>query len=332
MLKSFFYASLLFLTACSSLPNTIWYQDTEELIDQHQYKKALEQIKADVPFNQAFYKSTQNKAERYRNQKVAQLRRLIQEKQWGVAKNTLINLALSQPEHKNWKVIKDKLTASKTEEYRILNTELSLRKATLLNSKIKMAQFHQRSVTGPINWQKNESLLADEKLTLAEELLTLSTLAINQQDYRRAQNTYAKAIEFNHELKQAHLTEQINQGLSHSNRVAINKKQKQLLIKLNKAIQSLDFKTIDHYQKILSKAPFSGKKVKKSLSKAKKLRQKTALKKSRLADTLYRQRKIKEAIKLWKNAKFLDPELIEINDKLARSIKVQKKLQQLSRH
>lgn len=332
MLKFFIYSALLFLTACSVFPKAIWYQDTHALISQHQYEKALQQIKIEQPFNQTLYKNTKHKAKIYRNKQIINIVKLINKKQWGVAKNTLINLELSQPEHNDWKHINQKLVTSQAEEYRILNTKLALKKSILLSSKIEMAQFHQRSVTGPIHWYKQATILADEKLALAEELLALSSLAIKQQDYRNAQSTYAKAIGLNHELKQDHLTEQINKGLSSSNRTVINKRQKLLLKKLNFAIQSLDFKTMHHYQGILSKPPFSGKRLNKSLEQAKKLRKETAIKKSLLADTLYRQRKIKEAIKLWTSAKFLDPELSEIDGKLARSIKVQKKLQQLSRH
>lgn len=332
MLKFFVYSTLLFLSACGTLSHTIWSEDTQTLLNQHQYAKALQQIKAELPFDKTLYKHTQNKARLYRNKQIVQLEKLIQKKQWGVAKNTLINLELSQPAHSDWLNIDKKLINSQAEEYRILNTRLTLKKAKLLSSKIDIAQFHQRSVTGPVHWYKKESILADEKLILAEELLALSSSAIQQQDYKNAQSTYAKAIELNHELKQAHLTEQINQGLSSRNRTVIDKRQKQLLRKLNHSIQTLDFKSIHHYQSILSKAPFSGRALNKSLKRAQKLRTESAIKKSQLADALYRQRKIKEAIKLWTSAKFLDPELPEVDEKLTRSIKVQKKLQQLSRH
>ena len=332
MLRFLACITLLSLTACSGLPKTVWFQETQALISQHEYKKALEQINVEQPFNKSLYNHTQNKARIYRHKQIARIKSLIQEKQWGVAKNALISLKLSQPQHKDWQQISALLKTRQTNEYRLLKTRLSLKKASLLTSKIEMAQFHQRSVSGPIHWYKQESTLADEKLALAEELLELSTLAITQQDYQSAQSTYAKAIELNHELKRAHLTEQINQGLSHSNRAAINKRQKQLLRKLNQSIKSLDFETMHHYQSILSKAPFSGKRLSKSLNKAKKLRKEAAIKKSRDADTLYRQRKIQEAIDLWTSAKFLDPELLELDEKLARSLKVQKKLKQLSQH
>jgi hypothetical protein len=332
MLKFLACIILLSLTACSGLPKTVWFQETQELIAAHQYRKALEQISTEQPFNKSLYNHTQHKAQVYRHKQITRIKNLIRQKQWGVAKNALITLEQSQPQHKDWKKIKNLLKTQQANDFRLLKTRLSLKKASLLTSKIEMAQFYQRSVTGPIHWYKQESTLAHEKLALAEELLELSTLAITQQDYQSAQSTYAKAIELNHELKRAHLTEQINQGLSHSNRAAINKRQKQLLKKLNISIRSLDYETMHHYQNILSKAPFSGKALSKSLNKAKKLRKEAAIEKSRRADALYRQRKIEEAIKLWTSAKFLDPELLELDEKLARSLKVQKKLKQLSQH
>jgi hypothetical protein len=95
---------------------------------------------------------------------------------------------------------------------------------------------------------------------------------------------------------------------------------------LNDAIASENFDNIITLQKILSKTPFEGKKLKKSLQLATKVRLEKANFLDKQADTFYRGAQLTAAIDLWRQAKLLNPENRNYYDKLARASKVQSKL------
>lgn len=323
-------ASVCFiLNGCSHLPKNIWFESTEQLVEDKQFAKAISKIETQQPVNKKQLRSVKRQASRYRQQQIRTINKLMTSKQWGQAQNIITKMTLSQPEHKSWQSIQKKLNHKKAQEQRIIDTEVALLQAKQLKIRMKQADFENRSVTGSFNWFTQDSTLAEERLDLAEWLIALSTAALEQQDYGRAQTTYAKAIELNQEIKASKLDQDINQGLTAQNDSSVLKRQTSLLKKLKNAMEQEDFPLIAKYQRILSRAPFKGKQVTKSLAQAKALRQRTAKLKDKQADKIYRQGEVKQAISLWQQVQLLDPQLKGIKDKLQRSLKVQKKMQTL---
>ncbi len=333
-MNNFFILSILIinfllLSGCSTPLQPYWSQSNNELIQEHNYIKALAQVKAQKPFNKANEYKIKQHLRGFRVKEVRGIKRLLKQKKWGLALNKLTFLKNNLPVHKNISSLTKKLTSGKKEEERIINTKLALLQAELLKAEFKQQAFLKRSHQHEINWFNRTALLTQKKQQLAEQLMHLSTLALNQKDYQRAMESYMQAVAFNQQLNTSALSHAINQGLNKQSKKSILKRQLSLISQLNKALKLKNFKSILKLQNILSKAPFKGKSVQTALKSAIKLRTKETLALSQKAEAAYHQGNIGHSIKLWKQAHKLTPGQTDIEKKLSRAKKVQYKLEKL---
>ena len=176
------------------------------------------------------------------------------------------------------------------------------------------------------SWSIKEMQLTHNKNKLASHLYELSIDAIAAQDYERARHTYNQALKLNNQLHQSALSKSINEGIKKPNQNAILDRQTSLLNALNLALEKYDYDQIINLQSILTNAPFKGPAVKRAIKQANAARQKQAKQLDKQADAVYRQGKVTDAIKLWKEAEKLAPSLTAVQDKLARANRVHKKL------
>ncbi len=329
-LKGLILACFLLLTACSSMPQSIWYQDVNELIAQHHYNKAIQQIKNTA----AFDKNKLNKVlrlakeQRIKNGKI--FHTFIQLKEWAKAKKTLHTSQLNLPAHTEFFVWERRLQKAKANEQRLLETEQALAQANLLKVLFKQQDLELRSHETIFNWFNNRNHLLQQKQQLAEQLIQLSTRAISQRDYNNAQKTYHQAVEFDQQLEQERLHQAIDDWLSEQNQLATQKRQKSLINQLQNALVKANFKLIIKIEDILGKAPFGGQSVRDILKKTRELKGQSALAMDEQADKDYRNGNITGAITLWTSALRLALMRQDIHRKLLRAKKVQKKLEKLT--
>ncbi len=92
-------STLLWLTACSSLPQPIWYQSTAQLVEQQDYKKALQQIQSQQPVNKKQLEKVKGLAKKLRLNSSKAFQRLVAQKEWAKAKKLLRELTLNLPHH-----------------------------------------------------------------------------------------------------------------------------------------------------------------------------------------------------------------------------------------
>ena len=322
--------TLVWLSACTSLPQPIWYQSTAQLMEQHQYKKALQQIQSRQPIDNKQLTELKRLAEGYRLKKAKTFKKFISLKEWARAKKLLRDVQLSLPPHPDFSRWQKQLDQAQQDEQRLVKTEQALAQAQLLKVKFKQQDLTRRSHETLFNWFNNKSQLTEQKQQLAEQLMQLSTQAIAKRDYNNAQKTYAQAIEFDRQLGKEPLHQAINDWLTEQNYQAIKKRQASLIRQLLNAMKKADFKQLMKIEGILSKAPFSGKTVHAMLKKAHKLRQKNAISLNEQASNNYRDGNISQAIKFWQQAIQLAPTRHDIQRKLLRAEKVQQKLERLT--
>jgi len=323
-------STLLWLTACSSLPQPIWYQSTAQLVEQQDYKKALQQIQSQQPVNKKQLEKVKGLAKKLRLNSSKAFQRLVAQKEWAKAKKLLRELTLNLPHHPDFMRWEKQLNKAYQDEQRLIKTEQALAQAQLLKVQFKQQDLTRRSHETYFNWFNNKQQLTEEKQHLAEQLIQLSTQAIATRDYTNAQNAYAQAIEFDQQLGQESLHQAINDWLTQQNHQAIEKRQASLIRQLRNAINKQNFKQLIQIENILSKAPFSGQVVNDMLKTAHELRQETASSLNRQADIAYRNGDISQAITLWQQATQLTPNQQDMQRKLSRARKVQKKLDKLT--
>ncbi|MFT6260186.1 MAG: hypothetical protein ACJAYK_001170 [Crocinitomicaceae bacterium] len=325
VLNNIFIVTCFFATtACSSLSTNYWYQSTDVLIEQGEFNQALKQLKQDGKNKQ--YEIVRNRAIKDAYKKISRIEASISKKKWAIAKHKFNKLYESHPPIRQFTRIKNKIDKGEKEENRKLQTKLALAKIQLLNAKQLNAEFNRRRNNINSTGSYDESLLKKQKLELAQTLYTLSLMALEQQDYFNAQKTYNEAIKISPKLSRNSLSIDLQKSLEPIKNHSIKSKQDSLYTKLNDAIASENFDNIITLQKILSKTPFEGKKLKKSLQLATKVRLEKANFLDKQADTFYRGAQLTAAIDLWRQAKLLNPENRNYYDKLARASKVQSKL------
>jgi tetratricopeptide (TPR) repeat protein len=317
----------LSIHACSFIPSKIWYQSTESLLDQGEFKKALEQIAAEG--NESLYVKVRKQALNKSKHKVTTISSYIDNKQWGMAEKKLNQLSKSFPWQDTFVLLKYRIDQGEAEETRLLKTQLALAQVEILRVKHLTVEFDRRRLNINHSWYFTESRLNNEKLTLAQSLYRLSLLALNQQDYQNAQKAYSEALKLNPLLDKYGLAITISRKINQKNNNAIKTKQASLIIELDNAILSEDFTKIITLQDILSKAPFKGEKLDSILNQATASRQKRALTLDKQADTYYRTGELINAIELWAQAKTLAPDDLNYHNKLARASRVQSKLTEL---
>ncbi len=320
----------LLLTACASSPSFFAYPNTQQLIEQHRYQQAIDQIMAKTPIDQVLLLKVKKLAEAQRQQQIKKISLLIKQKKWGQARESLAQLHDKQPKLASFSRLKLLIDNAQLEEERLINTQQALLEANLLNIKFMQQDLSDRIHHHRLTWFSNSKSLMAQQQQLAEKLLHLSTQALIVKDYKNAQKTYEKAIELDHKLGAGEITQAINEGLSHQNNVAINERQNSLIKQLKSAISKLNFDDILKIQAILSNEPFHGSEVEDVLIRAKKTRQQHALKLDAMASKEYRNGNISMAVTQWQQALKLTPAEISIQEKLIRALKVQHKLEELT--
>lgn len=324
------FCCTVLLTACASTPSNFWSTSTEQLIENQQYQKAINQINAEDPIDQTLLQQVQNLAGKQLKKQTYRIGLLITQKKWGEARDALNKLNAKQPNPTSFATLNSLIDNAQIEEERLINTQQALLEAKLLD-----IQFLQQDLSGRIrynqtNWFSSRNDLIKKKQKLAEQLLHLSTQALVKKDYANAQKAYEKAIEFDRQLGTGEITQAINVGLSQQNHEAINERQNSLIKQLYFAISVHDFDYIIKIQSILSNEPFHGAEVEKVLNKATKTRLEHSLRLDKIASKQYRKGNISFAVAQWKQALRLTPTEIRIQEKLIRAQKVQRKLEKLT--
>lgn len=320
----------LFITGCASTPIFFDHQSTEELINSHQYQKAIDRINAENPNDQVLLLRVKKLAEKHQKNQTDKINLLVKQKKWGEARSLLNKLYPDQPHLAAYAALKSTTDKGQLEEERLINTERALLDAQLLSVQFDQQDLSDRINYGRTRWFYISEDLDSKKQALAEELLHLSTQALLIKDYLNAQNTYEKAIELDPKLGAGEITNAINAGLSKQNNKAINERQKSLIQQLNRAIAKQDYKSLIAIQAILSNEIFSGPEVQRALNEAKRTRHKHAYQLDEIAAKEYRKGNITSAVTQWKKALKLMPGSISIQEKLIRAQKVQRKLEKLT--
>ena len=318
----------VFLFGCSTTP-VAWYKDTDQLIQEHNYKKALQQETSQPKHNQAYVREIKRKALKHLRTQLAVANKLIKQKEWGQIANIINQLKNTQPPSLQITKLEDSLKQAINEEQRLLDTAQALIEANLLQITFKQQNLSNRIHHNSFDWFDKDSQLQDLKQQLAQKLLQLSIQSLSMKDYNNAQRTFQAALTFNKMLSYGKIQQDINDGLSQQNKSILNKRQNSLVNQLNLAIKNQDFALLIRLQNILSNEPFHGHSVQSVLLEAKNLRQTQALELDQKASQHYRQGKIIKALKQWQLALTLSPEDLHIQSKFLRAQKVQNKLEKL---
>ena len=326
--KEIIILCFIFTTGCTSL--NVWYKDTDELLKEHHYQKAIAQIQAQQPINQQQLTMVKSRAKKHLKQQSKIIKTLIQQQAWGQARSRLRYLAQTQPKGTSLTSLETALNLAQEEEERLINTRLFLIKAELLVNQFKQQALANRIYHDRYNWFDQNHYLEEKKKQIAEKLLQLSTQALLVKDYKNAQLAYEKAIEFDLELGKGEIKQAINAGLSLINDQAILHRQHDLIKQLSTAISTLNFDQLLKIHDILSHEPFHGEQVDQALKQAQTLRQEYAQSLDQNAARLYRQGDILKSVDLWLMALKLNPANTGIKEKLLRAQKVLRKLNKLS--
>lgn len=320
----------LLLTGCASSSLFFSQPTTQELIEEHQFKKAIKKIRSENPNNQQLLFKVKKLADQHVKNQTARIKQLLKKKQWGEARATLDNLYINQPILASYSDLLLDINKGQQEEERIINTKRALLEYDFIHLELAQEDLSNRIYYQKNNWFSKQNQLNSKKQRLAEKLLQLSTQALLVKDYKNAQDTYEKAIILNPKLHVDEITNTINIGLSKQNNRAINKRQKSLIRQLDRAIKKQDFKSLITIQTILSNDIFSGLEVQKALIRAGKTRNKNAQQLDTVASKEYRKGNISAAVSQWQKALKLAPRNNEIQEKLIRAKKVKNKLKKLS--
>jgi hypothetical protein len=321
--------SFLLASGCSTNSNKIWFHQSEALAEIGNYKKALSQLKIEKKTNTQLYKKIKKEDRLHANKKIEIIKSEITSKHWGKANALLSTLIENHSWKKQFEILDEKINRARNDELRLIETNVKLAQANLLQSKLAQYDFHIRAQDGDHSWSFTKAFLTSEKNTLAKSLYSLSIQALAVQDYVNAQKTYNQALQLNSDLQKYELSKTIHAGFNKSNKKTIQKQQTSLLKSLNKALAEENFTQIITLQKILSNAPFQGPEVNAAVQRSYSFRLNQAKLLDKKADSVYRHGNVTLAIKLWKKARLLAPKLESVQEKLTRAKKVQSKLKQL---
>ena len=78
-------AALIIVTGCATTSG-LFTTTTEQLIEEHQYQKAIELIEAEIPTNTVFLLETKALAAQHKKAQLLNVNQLINNKQWGKGK------------------------------------------------------------------------------------------------------------------------------------------------------------------------------------------------------------------------------------------------------
>ena len=318
------------LFGCTHLPSHVWYYDTETLIAQHRYVQAIEQLKLEnTPDNAVKIRAVETKAQAYTRLKIDEIKQLNLKKRWRESLNIIKELHDQVPKQH---IITDTESSTRSlmlEQLRLINTQVAIEQAQLLQLKIKQLDALQNSDLPKTELTLKTQSINQETLNLAKQLIELSIQAIAHSDYDYAAKTYALATRFNPTLGKAQLNKTINNGLSQNRTKSIQTRQANLLIKLKQALLDHNVDDILATEHILAKPPFQGSAVKKALLEVQKYRNERGQHFDVLADSQYRNGQLQDAINNWKNALELTPLNGQIKSKLQRAQNVFEKMELL---
>lgn len=321
---------LVQIFGCSHIPSHIWYHSADELAAKRQYSKAIEQLSLEnAAMNAAQITSIQTEAEKYSKQQIAKVTQLNTNNNWRESLTIIRKLYEQVPNHQPLIEIETHTLKQMHEALRLINTQIAIEQAQLLQLKIKQLSILKSTDMDERNLKDKEDAINKESESLAKQLIDLSIQAIAQSDYDYAAKTYALATRFNPTLGKVKLNKTINQGLSQNRTRSIQTRQANLINKLNQALLDHNVDDIIATEHILSKPPFQGTAVKNSLADVKNYRQQRGKYFDVLADSQYRNGQLQDAINNWKNALELTPLDDQIKNKLQRAQKVLRKMELL---
>ena len=140
---------LALTTACSSPAIHIWYTSTQELVQQHNYQKAIAQIQAETPHNSQLVLKVKKLAKQHLHQQSKKIELFIKEKEWGQAKKLVRSLVFNQPKGTVLTHLNQAIDQAQKEEERLLNTRLFLVNADLLD-----IEFRQQALSDRIHFDR----------------------------------------------------------------------------------------------------------------------------------------------------------------------------------
>ena len=321
-------AASIVITGCATTSG-LFTSTTEQLIEEHQYQKAIELIAAENPTNKALLLKTKALAAQHKKAQTLKINQLINNKQWGEAREILKQLQTNQPTLVLERYYSD-IDKAQREEERHINTQRALLEAQLLDVHFAQENLYERIHYKRINWFSTRHNLLTKKQALAEELLQLSTQALLVKDYTNAQKTYEKSVYLDPNLGAGEITHAINAGLTSLNNKAINERQNSLIRQLDNAIKKENFDSLLIIQDILTNELFSGPEVEAALLRANMTRTEHAQALDKSASIEYRKGNISTALIQWQQALKLNPQDSNLKDRLARAEKVQRKLDKLT--
>ena len=329
MNKLIFALTCFILSACSTLNQGIWFEDTDTLISQHRYQKALSQVKHSKPDDQATIKKIQRLASVHRRKQLKRVQTYFIKQEWEQAERLLLSLQENQPPNPQLKKAALQLDSLRNQERVEREASVALAQARLLVKQSQEQDFKRRNNQLSLYWWQTDMPLESEKKALANKLLSLSTEALNQDNYNLAHTTFTQALAFNHELKNAPIRIDIRQALKKRNTATAKQKQDRLIRRLTNAMNDENFEQILTLSSKLANPPFKGKAVASILQKAQAQLSANAQELEQQGDSIYRQGNIATAIELWQQAQALMPNLPGLKDKLTRAQKVKHKLDSL---
>lgn len=318
----------LALSACSSIPMKIWYIDTDTLIKNHDYKKALYQIKNTQPIDTDKIKDVHAKAKKFTRKELKYIQTLLINKQWSKAEQLLGTLSTKVPNSPKITEVKKQLSKLRYHEKLDLTIKVKIAHANLLLAKQSDVEFQLRDQGDPSWYQSNDQLTTDINNT-ADALFRLSKQSLDIQHIDNAKLALNYAKKLNRDLIIVDLRNTIDEVLLKRKLATIEQNQSQYMTQLKKAINDENFEQIIHLTSALSDNKFKGQNLNSLIEEAKTLLYENAQELNLSADQAYRLGNIKEAIQLWQQAQTLHPQLPGISDKLSRAQKVSNKLDTL---
>lgn len=328
--KHIVFLLLLPMFGCSHIPSHVWYRSADELVANQQFSKAIEQLSLENnPSNALKIKNIQVAADKHAQQKIAQIKQLNANNNWRESLLIIQKLYEQVPNHTVILQIENTTSQQMQAALRLIDTQVAIEQAQLLQLKIKQLQVQKNSDMAASELNKIEQQINQETTVLAKQLIELAILAIAHSDYDYAAKTYALATRFNPTLGKEKLNQTINRGLSQNRTRSIQTRQANLINKLNQALLDHNVDDVIATEHILSKPPFQGRAVSNALTEVKNYRQQRGQYFDVIADSQYRNGQLQDAINNWKNALELTPADGQIKNKLQRAQNVFNKMQLL---
>ncbi|GAA6133238.1 hypothetical protein NBRC116188_00270 [Oceaniserpentilla sp. 4NH20-0058] len=306
----------------------VWYDETDTLIQNHNYKKALYQLENTQPVDKKKIKDVHKKANKFAQKELKHIQAILTKKQWSKAENLLEALLAKVPSSQAILKVQEQLNQQRHHEQLDQTIKVQVARANLLLAKQSNFEFQSRD-KGNSFWNYTNNQLKTDIIHTADELLSLSKQSLNIEHLDNAQLALNYAKKLNKNLIIDDLKKTIKAKLLKRSLKIIKQKQSLYMSQLKKAINDENFEQIIHLTSTLSNPKFKGRDLNLLIEKANLIRHKNAQEMNLSADQAYRLGHIKEAIQLWQQAQTLHPQLPGISDKISRAQKVSNKLDNL---